>query len=95
MRCTTAGRADYPGAGARYIAVPCAPPSESRLPEGTARDPASPADRDEPALARGSRHASRQRFDVTVAADGEQGLDAVQRTADLILLDVMLPDQRL
>ena len=48
---------------------------------------------DEPALARGLSDTLRaQGFDVTVAADGAQGLDAATRgTADLILLDVMLP----
>jgi DNA-binding response OmpR family regulator len=48
---------------------------------------------DEPALARGLSDTLRaQGFDVTVAADGAQGLDAATRGhADLILLDVMLP----
>jgi DNA-binding response OmpR family regulator len=48
---------------------------------------------DEPALARGLSDTLRaQGFDVTVAGDGAQGLDAATRgTADLILLDVMLP----
>jgi DNA-binding response OmpR family regulator len=48
---------------------------------------------DEPALARGLSDTLRANgFDVTVAADGERGLDAATRgAADLILLDVMLP----
>jgi DNA-binding response OmpR family regulator len=48
---------------------------------------------DEPVLVRGLSDTLRaQGFDVTVAADGAQGLDAATRgTADLILLDVMLP----
>jgi DNA-binding response OmpR family regulator len=48
---------------------------------------------DEPALARGLSDTLRaQGFDVTVAADGARGLDEAARgTADLILLDVMLP----
>ena len=48
---------------------------------------------DEPALARGLSDTLRANgFDVTVAADGERGLDAaVNGHADLILLDVMLP----
>jgi DNA-binding response OmpR family regulator len=48
---------------------------------------------DEPALARGLSDTLRAHgFDVTVAADGERGLDAASRGAvDLILLDVMLP----
>ena len=48
---------------------------------------------DEPALARGLSDTLRANgFDVTVAADGERGLDAAMRgDADLILLDVMLP----
>ena len=48
---------------------------------------------DEPALARGLSDTLRANgFDVTVAADGERGLDAaVSGQADLILLDVMLP----
>ena len=48
---------------------------------------------DEPALARGLSDTLRANgFDVTVAADGERGLDAAMRgQADLILLDVMLP----
>jgi two-component system, OmpR family, response regulator RpaB len=48
---------------------------------------------DEPALARGLLDTLRANgFDVTVAADGERGLDAATRgDADLILLDVMLP----
>jgi DNA-binding response OmpR family regulator len=48
---------------------------------------------DQPALARGLSDTLRaQGFDVTVAADGAQGLDAATRGhADLILLDVMLP----
>ena len=48
---------------------------------------------DEPALARGLSDTLRASgFDVTVAIDGERGLDAASsRSADLILLDVMLP----
>ena len=48
---------------------------------------------DEPPLARGLSDAFRANgFDVTVAPDGERGLDAALRgDADLILLDVMLP----
>ena len=48
---------------------------------------------DEPALARGLSDTLRANgFDVTVAMDGERGLDAaVSGQADLILLDVMLP----
>jgi len=48
---------------------------------------------DEPALARGLSDTLRANgFDVTVAMDGERGLDvAVSGRADLILLDVMLP----
>jgi DNA-binding response OmpR family regulator len=48
---------------------------------------------DEPALARGLSDTLRaQGFDVTMAADGAQGLDAATSgAADLILLDVMLP----
>lgn len=48
---------------------------------------------DEPALARGLSDTLRaEGFDVTVAADGAQGLDAATRgDADLILLDLMLP----
>jgi len=48
---------------------------------------------DEPALARGLADTFRANgFEVTVASDGEQGLDAAALgTADLILLDVMLP----
>jgi DNA-binding response OmpR family regulator len=48
---------------------------------------------DEPALARGLSDTLRANgFDVTVAADGERGLDAaVNGQVDLILLDVMLP----
>jgi DNA-binding response OmpR family regulator len=48
---------------------------------------------DEPALARGLADTLRANgFEVTVAADGERGLDAaVSGHADLILLDVMLP----
>ena len=48
---------------------------------------------DEPALARGLSDTLRTNgFDVTVVADGALGLDAaVGGTADLILLDVMLP----
>jgi DNA-binding response OmpR family regulator len=48
---------------------------------------------DEPTLARGLSDTLRANgFDVTVAADGERGLDAASSgTADLILLDVMLP----
>jgi DNA-binding response OmpR family regulator len=48
---------------------------------------------DEPALARGLSDTLRANgFEVTVAADGERGLDAAMRgDADLILLDVMLP----
>lgn len=48
---------------------------------------------DEPVLARGLADAlGANGFDVTVAGDGEAGLDAAQRgQADLILLDVMLP----
>ena len=48
---------------------------------------------DEPALARGLSDTLRTNgFDVTVVADGALGLDAaVGGSADLILLDVMLP----
>ena len=48
---------------------------------------------DEPALARGLSDTLRaQGFDVTIAADGAQGLDAATSgAADMILLDVMLP----
>ena len=48
---------------------------------------------DEPALARGLSDTLRANgFDVTVATDGERGLDAaVSGQTDLILLDVMLP----
>ena len=48
---------------------------------------------DEPALVRGLTDTLRANgFDVTVATDGERGLDAVAANqADLILLDVMLP----
>jgi DNA-binding response OmpR family regulator len=48
---------------------------------------------DEPALARGLSDTLRANgFEVTVAADGERGLDAAMRgDADLIVLDVMLP----
>ena len=48
---------------------------------------------DEPALARGLSDTLRaQGFDVTIAKDGAQGLDAATSgAADLILLDVMLP----
>ena len=48
---------------------------------------------DEPALARGLADTLRANgFEVTVAADGERGLDAaVSGHTDLILLDVMLP----
>jgi DNA-binding response OmpR family regulator len=48
---------------------------------------------DEPALARGLSDTLRgSGFDVTVATDGERGLDAaISGQADVILLDVMLP----
>jgi DNA-binding response OmpR family regulator len=48
---------------------------------------------DEPALVRGLSDTLRANgFEVTVATDGERGLDAVTgNQADLILLDVMLP----
>ena len=48
---------------------------------------------DEPAQARGLSDSLRANgFEVTVSADGERGLDvASSGTADLILLDVMLP----
>lgn len=48
---------------------------------------------DEPALVRGLSDTLRSNgFDVSVATDGERGLDAALRgEADLILLDVMLP----
>src|SRR6185369_10689671 len=48
---------------------------------------------DEPALARGLSDTLRASgFHVTVVTDGEQGLEAaLNATADLILLDVMLP----
>jgi DNA-binding response OmpR family regulator len=48
---------------------------------------------DEPSLARGLADTLRANgFTVTVAIDGERGLDAaLSGTADLILLDVMLP----
>jgi two-component system, OmpR family, response regulator ArlR len=48
---------------------------------------------DEPALARGLFDLLRvQGFDVRVAADGQEGLDAaLSGQADLILLDIMLP----
>jgi DNA-binding response OmpR family regulator len=48
---------------------------------------------DEPALARGLSDTLRANgFEVTVAPDGERGLDAAVRgDTDLILLDVMLP----
>jgi DNA-binding response OmpR family regulator len=48
---------------------------------------------DEPALARGLSDALRTNgFDVTVASDGQVGLDAALRgDADLIVLDIMLP----
>jgi len=48
---------------------------------------------DEPALARGLSDTLRTNgFDVTVATDGERGLDAATSgNADVILLDVMLP----
>jgi DNA-binding response OmpR family regulator len=48
---------------------------------------------DEAALARGLSDMLRARgFDVEIAADGQQGLDAALRgRADLLLLDVMLP----
>lgn len=48
---------------------------------------------DEPALARGLSDALRANgFDVTVAADGQAGLDVALRGAsDLIVLDIMLP----
>ena len=48
---------------------------------------------DEPALARGLSDTLRANgFEVTVAMDGERGLDAAMSgNADLILLDVMLP----
>jgi len=48
---------------------------------------------DEPALVRGLSDALQQNgFIVSVATDGQRGLDAVAaREADLILLDVMLP----
>jgi DNA-binding response OmpR family regulator len=48
---------------------------------------------DEPAIARGLTDVFRgQGFDVVAAADGETGLDAaLTGTADLILLDIMLP----
>ena len=48
---------------------------------------------DEPAMARGLSDTLRASgFDVTVATDGERGLDAaVSGQTDLILLDVMLP----
>jgi DNA-binding response OmpR family regulator len=48
---------------------------------------------DEPALVRGLSDSLRgSGFDITVATDGEHGLDAALRgQADLILLDVMLP----
>ena len=48
---------------------------------------------DEPALARGLSDTLRARgFEVEVAHDGQQGLDAaLAGTADVILLDVMLP----
>jgi DNA-binding response OmpR family regulator len=48
---------------------------------------------DEPTLARGLADTLRANgFEVAVAADGEHGLDAATSgTADLILLDVMLP----
>ncbi len=48
---------------------------------------------DEPVLARGLSDALRAHgFDVTIARDGAQGLDAgTSGAADLILLDVMLP----
>ena len=48
---------------------------------------------DEPALVRGLSDSLRgSGFDITVATDGEYGLDAALRgQADLILLDVMLP----
>jgi DNA-binding response OmpR family regulator len=48
---------------------------------------------DEPALARGVADLLAARgFDVEVAADGQQGLDAaLSGRADLVLLDIMLP----
>jgi DNA-binding response OmpR family regulator len=48
---------------------------------------------DEPTLARGLSDALRTNgFDVTVAADGQVGLDAALRgDSDLIILDIMLP----
>ena len=48
---------------------------------------------DEPALARGLSDTLRaQGFEVQVAADGQEGLDAaLAARADLILLDIMLP----
>ena len=48
---------------------------------------------DEPALVRGLSDSLRSNgFDVTIATDGQAGLDAALRGhADLILLDVMLP----
>ena len=48
---------------------------------------------DEPALVRGLSDALQSAgFDVTVATDGQSGLDAAVRgDADLILLDIMLP----
>ena len=48
---------------------------------------------DEPALARGVSDLLKARgFDVEIAADGQQGLDAaLSGRADLLLLDVMLP----
>jgi DNA-binding response OmpR family regulator len=62
-------------------------------PEATPGTPRVLLIEDEPALARGLADTLRSNgFDVTVAADGERGLDAAAGgTADVILLDVMLP----
>ena len=85
-----------PGSGSTFtLRVPCAAPSRV---EGAAGNCGVSAPRvllieDEPALARGLSDALRANgFDVTVATDGERGLDAaVSGQTDLILLDVMLP----
>jgi DNA-binding response OmpR family regulator len=65
----------------------------SPKPEAKAGQPRILLVEDEPALARGLSDTLRANgFDVTVAADGERGLDAaVNGQVDLILLDVMLP----
>ena len=81
-----------PGAGSTFtLRVPCAAGREAST-SGMSL-PRVLLVEDEPALARGLSDSLRANgFDVTVAADGERGLDAAPSgQPDLILLDVMLP----